>query len=100
MILTLFLFLFKKIVVYRGIIIKSGVFNENIKSINIRTLSNIECSEEKDGSGTISIGDKNPMMMWGNGMNWWPGMITTPQLDLIEDVKQVYNQIIEIQRER
>jgi len=71
-----------------------------VKSLNIRTLSDIEYTEKNDGSGTISIGPKNPMMIWGNGMNWWPGMKPNPQLDLIPDVRKVYNQIIELQKKK
>jgi len=82
------------------IIIKSGVYTKTVKSLNIRTLSDIEYVEKKDGSGTINIGPKNPMMMWGNGMNWWPGVKATPSLDLIQDVKKVYNRIIEIQKRK
>lgn len=82
------------------IIIKSGIFSKNVKSLNIRSLSDIEYNEKNDGSGTISIGPKNPMMIWGNGMSWWPGMKTNPQLELIQDVRKVYNQIIEIQKEK
>jgi len=82
------------------IIIKSGIFSRSIKSLNIRTLSNIEYSEKNDGSGTISIGPKNPMMVWGSGMSWWPGMKANPQLDLIPNVRKVYNQIIQIQKEK
>ena len=82
------------------IIIKSGVFSKNIKSLNIKTLTDIEYTEKNDGSGTISIGPKNPMMMWGNGMNWWPGVKPTPQFDLIPEVRKVYNQIIEIQKQK
>ena len=82
------------------IVIKSGVFSKSIKSLNIKTLSDIEYTEKNDGSGTVSIGPKNPMMMWGNGMNWWPGVKSTPQLDLIPEVRKVYNQIIEIQKQK
>jgi hypothetical protein len=82
------------------IIIKSGVFSKSVKSLNIRTLSDIEYNEKNDGSGTISIGPKNPMMIWGNGMNWWPGMKANPQLDLIPNVRKVYNQVIEIQKKK
>lgn len=80
------------------IIIKSGVFKKTIQSLNIRTLSNIEYTEKSDKSGTINFGPKNPMMMWGNGMNWWPGVKASPSFDLIQDVRQVYNKIIEIQK--
>ena len=82
------------------IIIKSGVYKKTIKSLNVRTLSDIEYDEKSDGSGTINIGPKNPMMIWGNGMNWWPGIKTTPSLDLIKDVRNVYNKIIEIQKSK
>jgi hypothetical protein len=82
------------------IIIKSGVYKKTIKSLNVRTLSDIEYDEKSDGSGTINIGPKNPMMIWGNGMNWWPGIKATPSLDLIKDVRNVYNKIIEIQKSK
>ena len=82
------------------IIIKSGVFKKSIQSLNIKTLSDIEYVEKNDGSGTITIGPKNPMMVWGNGMNWWPGVKVTPALDLIQDVRKVYGKIIEIQKRK
>lgn len=82
------------------IIIKSGIFSKSIKSLNIKTLSDIEYNKKNNGSGTISIGPKNPMRMWGNGMDWWPGMKSNPQLYLIQNVQQVYNQIIELQKEK
>lgn len=80
------------------VLIESGIFNKSVKSLNIRMLSDIEYTERSDGSGTISFGPKNPMMIWGNGMNWMPGMKANPQLELIPDVRNVYNQIIEIQK--
>ncbi len=79
------------------IIIKSGVFSKNIKSLNIRTINHIELNEKGDGTGTILIEPKNPFMIWGSGMNWWPGMSMSPQLELIKDARKVYRQIIEIQ---
>ena len=82
------------------IIIKSGIFSKHVKSINIRTLSDIEFNEKNNGTGTISIGPKNPFMFWGNGMTWWPGMKTSPSLQLIPNVRSVYNQIIKLQNEK
>ena len=82
------------------IIIKSGLFKKTIKSLNIKTLSDIEYNEKSDGSGTINIGPKNPFMMLGNGMNWWPGLKPTLSLDLIQDVRKVYSKIIEIQKSK
>jgi hypothetical protein len=80
------------------IIIKAGLFRTSIQSLNIRTLSHIEYNEKKDGSGTINFGPKNPYMIWGNGMNWWPGMKASPSFDLIPEVRKVYNHIIQLQR--
>ena len=82
------------------IIIKSGRFTKTIKSLNIRTLSDIEYNEKSDRSGTINIGPKNPYMIWGNGMNWWPGMKFTPSLEMIQEVKKVYSKIIKIQKSK
>jgi len=82
------------------IIIKSGVFKQNVKSLNIPTLTNIELTEKGDGSGTITIGPKNPMNMMSEGMEWWPGVKTTPSLALIPEVRKVYRQIVELQNKK
>lgn len=81
------------------IIIKSGIFTKEIKSLNIRTLSDITFNEKSDNSGTITLGAsdfKNSMMQ---GMDW-PGVKQPPRLEFIEDVKSVYDKIIELQRQR
>ncbi len=80
------------------IIIKYGIYTKSIKSLNIKTLSDIAYVEKNDGSGTINFGQNNPIMISSNGMNWWPGVNGTPSLDLIQDVRQVYNKIVEIQK--
>ena len=80
------------------IIIKSGVFNKKVKSINLKTLSDVEYTEKSDGSGTISIGPKHPNAMWSSGMNWWPGVKANPQLEFIPNVSKVYRKIVELQK--
>lgn len=80
------------------IIIKSGIFSKSIKSLNIKTLSDLEVEEAGDGTGTISIGPKHPLAMFYGGMSWWPGMKWSPSLDYIPEVRKVYNQIISLQR--
>lgn len=82
------------------ILIKSGVYKTSITSFNIKTLAGIEYTEKRDGSGTIVIGPKNPMAVWGNGMTWWPGAKVAPSFDMIPDVRKVYNKIVELQKER
>ncbi len=38
------------------IIIKSGIFNQSIKSLNIRTLTDITIDQKSDNSGTVTLG--------------------------------------------
>ncbi|MEO6175749.1 MAG: PH domain-containing protein [Flavobacterium circumlabens] len=78
------------------VIIKSGIFTSSIKSLNIKTISDIQYEEKIDGSGTITIGPRNPMDNWGSGINWESRK--TPSLEFIPDVRKVYNKITEIQR--
>lgn len=82
------------------VIIKSGIFKKTIKSLPILSLTVIEYKEKKDGSGTITLEPTNHLRnwSWGNGMNWWPGIKPPASLDLIPDVRNVYNKIMEIQK--
>lgn len=82
------------------ILIKSGLFKNTLKSVSINTLTEIEIDEKADGTGTIYLGPKNPMSIWGSGMSWWPGVEVTPTIDLIENVRQVHNKILEIQKKK
>ena len=82
------------------ILIRSGVFNTEVTSLNIRTISDINFTQKSDGSGTIVLGPENirqGRMM--QGMEW-PGVKQTPRLEMIEDAKKVYDIIIEQQRQR
>lgn len=55
------------------ILIRSGLFSRTVKSLNLRTLSDITLSERSDGSGTVTFGASLPMFAAMQGMNWWPG---------------------------
>ena len=81
------------------IIIKSGVFRRDIKSLNIRTLSDITLTQKADNSGTITLGPTDYRYSMMQGMEW-PGVKQPPRLELIEDVKTVYDKIIELQRQK
>lgn len=76
------------------ILIVSGLFNRNVKTLNLRTLSDISLTEKADKSGTIMLGPVNPMYGWMAGTAW-PGMdrMAAPSFDLINDAKQVYEKI-------
>jgi len=82
------------------IIIKSGIFSQEIKSLNIKTLSDITLTQKNDNSGTITLGptaDFRYSMMQGM---YWPGIKQTPKLELIENAKEVYDRIIQLQRQK
>jgi hypothetical protein len=81
------------------IIIKSGIFRQEIKSLIIRTLSDITINQRADNSGTITLGPTDPRYSMMQGTEW-PGAKQPPRLEFIEDVKSVYDKIIEIQRQK
>jgi len=81
------------------IIIKSGVFNTDIKSLNIKTLSDITINQKNDNSGTITLGSTDSRYSMMQGMDW-PGTKQPPRLEFIEDVKSVYDKIIDLQRQK
>ena len=81
------------------IIIKSGVFRPEIKSLNIKTLSDITINQKADNSGTITFGPTDIRYTMMQGMEW-PGINQPPRLELIEDVKSVYDKIIDLQRQK
>lgn len=81
------------------IIIKSGLFSKEIKSLNIRTLSDVSLTQKSDNTGTITLGPTNFRNSMIQGVEW-PNSNQTPRLELIENVKSVYDKIIDIQRQR
>lgn len=81
------------------IIIKTGIFSSEIKSLNIRTLSDITISQKSDNSGTITLGPTDYRYTMMQGMEW-PGAKQPPRLEFIEDVKSVYDKIIDLQRQK
>ncbi|PCJ96109.1 MAG: hypothetical protein COA50_07980 [Flavobacteriaceae bacterium] len=81
------------------ILIKSGVFKSSVKSLHIKTLSNITLSEKEDGTGTITFGPENgprggATSFSGFGVN----KKMSPSLEMIKNVRKVYMQITELQR--
>jgi hypothetical protein len=76
------------------ILIKSGVFFKEVKSIDIKPLAKIKISERSDGYGTITFYTE---FSWydnfGLQPNWKSPM---PTFDLIENPKEVYNTILNL----
>jgi len=81
------------------ILIKSGIFSQEIKSLTIRTLSDITFTTKSDGSGTIVLGPENERNSRMQGLEW-PGVKHTPRFEMIPDVKKAYDLIIENQRKQ
>ena len=79
---------------YKRIIIVSGVFSRTIKSLSLKTLSDITLTEKSDRSGVIAFGPTNPFV-WMYGGIAWPGMgqHQSPCFDGILDAKGVYETI-------
>lgn len=74
----------------KRIIIKYGIYSRKIQSIALETLPGIQYSEKQDGSGTILLGKA-----WTRQSR----IIKNYKLDLIPDVKKVFNKITEQQRD-
>ncbi len=75
------------------IIIVSGIFSRKVKSMNLRTLTDISLDEKTNGTGTITFGPTNPMAQWNRGFAW-PGMTEmTPSFEVIQNAKEVYEKI-------
>jgi hypothetical protein len=75
-------------------IIVSGLFSRSVKSLTLRTLTDVTLSERSDGSGSIVFGSQPSSGPWLGGASW-PGRSAQqlPSFDLIEDAKAVYSQL-------
>jgi hypothetical protein len=71
------------------VLIVWGVLNQSVKSLNLRTLSDVSMTERADGSGTITFGPSHPYSWWTQGMDGWPGVPTSSAFERIPDVKAV-----------
>jgi len=78
----------------RRAIIVNGLFNRTVRSIDLSGHDQITLSERGDRSGTITFGPLYPMYpMWAGTA--WPGMgrFQPAAFDLIDDVRNVYDQV-------
>lgn len=82
----------------RAIII-SGLFNREVRSVNLHTTSDISVTQRGNGVGTIMFGPPPPYAGRRRGIHW-PG--TTQQMvsqfELIPDAKRVYELVRDVQR--
>jgi hypothetical protein len=82
------------------VLIVSGLFTRKVKSLALRTLSDLTLSETATGEGTISFGGGAPFASWFGGFSGWPGMESYlgPRFELIPSARNVYNVIRDAQR--
>jgi hypothetical protein len=80
------------------IIIISGIVREIVKSLNLKTLSDISLSEKADGTGTVSLGEGSSSAWLGSG--GWPGgrQNAPPAFEGIPNARSVYETIRQAQK--
>ncbi len=79
------------------VIIQSGLFRRRLKSLNLRTLSDITLREKRNGSGTIALG---PQKMFDNLYRNapWPGISPSSQaFEGVKEARQVFNTLRQAQ---
>jgi hypothetical protein len=82
------------------IIIVSGLFSRSIRSLNIRTLTEVSLTKRRDGSGTIYFGPMSSLYAWWGGASWSPGMsrYMPPSIEVESNVQEVYDRIMAAQK--
>jgi len=77
------------------IIIRSGAIGRSIKSLNLRTLSEISLNEGRHGNGTILFGPSGPFGSRFNasGSTWFNRGQQTPCFEMVPSAQEVYNLI-------
>jgi hypothetical protein len=83
------------------IIIISGLFNQNIKSLELKKVPELNLSTKGDDKGTITFGALSPMawMYEGSGFPNPRRYPIAPSFEMIDNVKTVYQYIKSLQRE-
>jgi hypothetical protein len=83
------------------VIIVSGLFSRKIKSLNIRTLTDVSLDEKPNGGGIITFGATNPISRWSGGMAFLGGgqQQLSPDFELAQGARSVYETIRAAQRQ-
>jgi hypothetical protein len=82
------------------VLIVSGLLMRNVRTLSLKTLSDINLGVKGNGSGTITFGPSHPMSFWYSNFSW-PGMgrYTSPAFEMIDDARRVYELIRQAQRD-
>ncbi len=82
------------------VLILDGMFNRQVKSLSLSTLTEIALKERSDRSGSITFGPGTSANSWF-GRTSWSGMNNNrqaPSFDMIADARKVYVLIREAQQ--
>jgi hypothetical protein len=82
----------------KRVIIRGGTFINSLNSLDLKSISNINLIEKNNNVGSIIFGYDSFYSLFYDGMNW-PGIKMTPRFEMINNVKNVYNQIINIKNQ-
>jgi len=81
------------------VIIISGFFSQQTKSLQLRTLTDVSLTQRSDGSGTITFGPTLFMNSFFGGGAWpGAGRYAPPSFDMIDSAKEVYDIIRGVQK--
>lgn len=80
------------------VIIVSSAMGTKVTSLPLRGLPQITLSEKGDGSGTIQFGQSPSMQSAWFAGTAWPGVQQPPSFDVLENAKNVYEQIRQAQQ--
>lgn len=81
------------------VMIQSGVFRRRLKSLNLRTLSDITLDEKRNGEGTLFLGPQSASDVWHRSFSWPGASYSTPTFEGIHDAKQVFDILRQAQKE-
>jgi len=82
------------------VLILSGIWTREVKTVSLQNLNEIALTERSDGSGDILFGSMNPMYMRWYGESSGIDKRMIPSFDLIDNVRQVYDLIHQTQRKK
>ncbi len=82
------------------VLILSGIWTREVKTVSLKTLNEIALSERSDGSGDILFGAMSPSYLRWRGESYGIDKRMIPSFDLIDNVRQVYDLIQQTQRKK
>jgi hypothetical protein len=73
-----------------SVIIRSGLFSPQLKTLDLRSLGEFSLTENGKGEGTITFGVSAAGNMF-TGLASWPGVEAVPRFDTIPEARKVYD---------